>query len=100
MKRVKGSLEAEIRVESDGTAVLPAPILRQVHASPGSSVRVRVTSGSLGRELLLRGVTEEEIELIGSLQREPRANVVAFLASEGILSADKGFRRRMEKVRR
>lgn len=89
-----------MRVESDGTLVLPASVLRKIHATPGSNVRVRVTSGTLGRVLLERGVSEEEIELIGSLQLEQRANVVAFLASEGALSADKGFRRKARRVSR
>ena len=100
MKSVEGSVEAEIRVKKDGTVVLPAPFLRQLHARPGSKVRVRITSKALGRELVMRGVTEEEVELIGALQFEERSNVVAFLASEGALRADKGFRRRMKRVGR
>lgn len=30
MKRVKGSVEAEIRVENDGTVVLPASLLHEL----------------------------------------------------------------------
>ena len=97
MKSVKGSAEAEIRVENDGSAVLPKSFLRGLHAGPGSSVRVRVTSKTLDHNLLLRGVTEEEIELISALQFEQRANVIAFLVSEGALSADKRFRRRTRR---
>ncbi|MGA3244512.1 MAG: hypothetical protein ABSE41_07850 [Bacteroidota bacterium] len=100
MKSVEGSVEAEIWVEKDGTVVLPAPFLRQLYVSPGSKVRVRVTSKSLSRDLLMRGVSEEEVERIGALQFEQRSNVVAFLASEGALRADKGFRRRIKRVGR
>ncbi len=58
MKSVKRSVEEGIRVESDGTVVLPASVLRKIRAAPGSNVRVRVTSGTLGRVLLKRGITE------------------------------------------
>ena len=99
-KRVKGNVEAKIRVMDDGTAVLPASFLRKIHARPGSHVRVQVPLKSVSRRLSVRGVTEEEIELIGSLQLEGRADVVAFLESEGALSADAGFRRRMTRASR
>jgi hypothetical protein len=97
MKSVKGSAEAEIRVEEDGSAILSAFLLRPLHASPGSKVLVRVTPVSFGKDLLTRGVTEDEIERIASLQAEQRASVVSFLLSEGALSADKSFRRRMKR---
>jgi len=100
MKRVKESVEAEIRVEHDGRGILPASLLRQIPANPGAIVRVRVTSRALGIDLMARGVTEEEIELIGALQIEQRTNVVSFLSSEGALSADKGFRRRAKRAGR
>ena len=100
MKRVKESVEAEIRVERDGKGILPASLLRQLAATPGAKVRVRVTSRALGNGLTARGVTEEEIEAIAALQIEGRANVVSFLSSEGALSADSGFRRRAKRAGR
>jgi|WetSurMetagenome_2_1015567.scaffolds.fasta_scaffold1260786_1 hypothetical protein len=100
MKRVKESAEAEIRVERDGSGILPASLLQQLPAHPGTRVRVRVTSRALGSDLTARGVTEEEIEAIAALQIEGRANVVSFLSSEGALSADKGFRRRAKRIGR
>ena len=100
MKRVRGSVEAEIQVDKDGTALLPAAILAAMHARPGLRVRVRLSSVVLSRELVARGVCEEEIESIGALQFESRANVLGFLASEGTLSDDKGFRRMARKVGR
>jgi hypothetical protein len=97
MKNVKGSGEAEIRVERNGTAILPASFLGALHARPGSRVRVRVQSEMLTRDLKLRGVTEEEIEAIGALQFEQRASVVSFLSSEGALCGEKAFRRKIKR---
>jgi hypothetical protein len=63
-------------------------------------MRVKLIPRRLSRELVLRGVTEEEIDQIGSLQLEPRENVLGFLSSEGALRADKKFRRRTRNLRR
>jgi hypothetical protein len=88
---MKGSEETEIQVEKDGTALLPAAFLGGLRIRPGSKVRVRVTSRSVDRRLLSRGVTEEEIEAIGALQFEQWASVVSSLSNEGALSGGRVF---------
>ena len=100
MESPKAILELDVRVESDGTATIPARHLERLRIGPGSRLRVKLIPRKLSRELVHRGVTEEEIDQIGSLQLEPRENVVAFLSSEGTLMADKKFLRRVRNLRR
>ena len=99
MESPKEILELDVRVEQNGTAIIPARHLERLGIGPGSRMRVKLIPRKLSRELVQRGVTEEEIEQIGSLQLEPRQNVLGFLSSEGALRGDKKFRRRMRDFR-
>jgi hypothetical protein len=98
MKSVKGSVDTELEVGRDGTAIVPVSTLRELGVAPGSKLSVRISSRSLTRRLLEQGVTEQEIEAISALQLERRESVVQFLQAEGVLSNDAGFVRRARKV--
>jgi hypothetical protein len=87
-------IEFEARVTAEGMIPLPSHLARSM--TPGSSVIVRLTHGTIHRTLRKRGVSEGEIEHIASLQLEPRENVVRFLAMEGTLSRDTSFLRRVQ----
>lgn len=100
MKGSKETLELDVRVEGNGTAIIPARRLQGLGVRPGSRIRVKLIPRNLSRKLVLRGVTEGEIEHIGTLQLEPRSTVLQFLSSEGALVADRKFRRRIKTLRR
>lgn len=52
----------------------------------GRKIRVRLTPQTVAAKLTAAGVTEEEMERIGALQREAREQVVRFMLSEGALA--------------
>ncbi len=98
MKRSPGSLELDVRVDSDGTVTIPSRYLGKLGLRAGSRLKVKLTNRVLSRDLVALGVTEEEIEHVGQLQLEDRSNVAAFLRAQGALSSDRGFRRRMKTI--
>lgn len=96
--REHSALEREVGV--DGSLTIPSAALAKRGLGPGAKVEVRITELSLSRALQIRGVTEEEIDRIQSMQWEGRENVVRFLATEGALAGHKEFRRRVEAWRK
>ncbi len=78
------STEFDAYLGRNGEVVVPKTILEQL---PGKNrrVRVRITDAELSDQLRIKGVEEEEIDRIASVQMESRSQVIAFLLSEGRL---------------
>ncbi len=72
----------EWRMQESGTLAVPASI-RKILA--GKRVSVRLVPQDEAVRLSATGVTEAEIDLIGSIQSEQRGQVIRFLLSEGSL---------------
>ncbi len=96
--REPSSFEKE--VQADGSLAIPTTELAKLGLGPGARVEVRITELALSQTLQRRGVTEEEVDRIRSMQWEGRENVVRFLAAEGALAGHKEFRRRVEAWRK
>lgn len=84
-------VEFEAEVTEHGTLAVPAAIAAGLR--PGATVTVRLTRGRVSAELRSRGVTEDEVERIATIQLEPRENAMRFLHAEGALSSLRRFRR-------
>ncbi len=72
----------ECRVDDAGMIAVPASWRK---ALAGKRLSVRLVPRHEAAALTAAGVTEDEIDLIGSIQSEPRDQVIAFLLSEGSL---------------
>ncbi len=80
----------EGRVDEAGTIAVPASWRK---ALAGKRLSVRLVPRHESAALRAAGVTEAEIDLIGSIQSEPRDQVIAFLLSEGSLQRRSRSRR-------
>lgn len=89
-------MECEVKVGHGGVITLPPTIAAQFQE--GKRITIRVTDGTVSSKLRKRGITEEEIERIASLQWEQRENVVGFLETEGIFPRSSPFARRSRKL--
>jgi len=98
MEKPYPSLECEVRIGHGGVITLPPTIAARFQEE--KRITVRVTDGSVSSKLRKRGVTEEEIEQIASLQWEQRENVLGFLETEGIFPRSSPFARRSKKLLR
>ncbi len=96
MEKAKHSVEFEAEVDGDGRVHFSRPVASELSLPRGSKVTVRIVGGVLSKELTARKVTDEEIERIGKVQFEDREHVVKFLSSEGTLSDNSAFRRRVK----
>ena len=96
------SIEFESVIDAGGNIQVPPEVRRQVEQTPGMKLHVRLTGSAIHASLKDRGVNEEEIERIGTLQLEPREQVVKFLLSEGACARKSGFgkRRPVRRTRR
>ena len=95
----KERVEVDLRIEENGTLVIPKEILNRLNVGRKDKVHIRVTTNILSRQLKQRNVTEEEIERIASVQMEPRENVAKFLATELRFSGNREFARRARGLR-
>ncbi|HEX9656205.1 MAG TPA: hypothetical protein VGB89_04725 [Bacteroidota bacterium] len=86
----KPSMEFEAYLGQNGEVAVPKTVLEQLKGK-NRRVRVRITDAELSDRLRTKGVEEEEIDRIASLQMESRSQVIAFLLSEGQL---RGVRKR------
>ncbi len=98
MEKAKHSVEFEAEVDGDGRVHFSRTVASELSLPRGSKVTVRIVGGVLSKELTARNVTDEEIERIGEIQFEDREHVVRFLSSEGMLSDNSAFRRRVKGV--
>ena len=94
------SVELDLRLGRNGALTVPAETMARLKARTGSTIRVRLTVDVVSKSLAKRTVTEEEIELIGRLQLEPRENVIKFLMAEGMLAGNRGFKNRAHRLLR
>jgi hypothetical protein len=85
MNRHERGVEFETTIGRDGTLRVPAAIVRALREGAGQRVRVRLTSKVIADGLGRVGVTEQEVERVAAIQREPREQVITFLLSEGAL---------------
>ncbi len=88
--------EFEAVIEHDGAIKLPKELQKKM--LPGATVIVRLVEGNLSSMLRSRGVTEEEIETISRLQMEQRGDVIRFLETEGTLSTNRNFVKRVNSL--
>ena len=95
MERPYPSLECEVRIGHGGVITLPPTIAVRFEA--GRRITIRVTDGTVSSKLRRRGVTEEEIAGIASLQWEQRENVIGFLETEGCFRQSSPFAQRSRK---
>ena len=72
---------------------LPKSVVDKLANSGAKKISVRILSKPISDTLNRLGIMEDEIDGIGSLQLEPRENVLSFLASQGVLSYG-GFAKR------
>lgn len=91
MKPNRATVEFAAEVDEQGRITVPPSVLEQFGDHSSRSLYVRLTGKSVGEALRRRGVREEEIEQIASLQRESREQVITFLLSEGLLHKRAGF---------
>jgi hypothetical protein len=96
MEKAKHSIEFECEVDGEGKVQFSRPVAGELFLKHGSKVTVRIVGGVLSKELTARNVSDEEIERIGKLQFEDREHVVRFLLSEGLLSNNRAFRKRVK----
>ena len=94
------SVEFESKIDAHGNIHVPPDVLRQLEQTSGARIHVRLTGHVMNSELRKKGVNEEEIERIRSLQLEPRDQVVKFLLSEGALAKNRRIRNRLGKPAR
>ncbi len=85
MERHTTSVEFEGAIDGRGSIRVPDEVLKHFPAGTRANVHVLLTGRRISSALRIRGVTEEEIRRIGSLQLESREQVVRFLLSEGTL---------------
>jgi hypothetical protein len=78
---LRADLEFDSTISEAGMIEVPTPL----SSLRGSRVKVRVRSLELAGLLQARGVTDEEISRIATLQAEAPESVVRFLLSEGVL---------------
>jgi len=83
------SVEFESEIDAHGNIHVPPEVLRHFERTSGVRMHVRLTGHLMRSELRKKGVSEEEIERIKSLQLEPRDQVVKFLLSEGALAENR-----------
>ncbi len=98
MERRYSAAEFEATIGEGGTIRIPGPLARRF--PQGTRVTFRLVEGTVSQILRRRGVTEEEVEEIAMLQLEERANVIAFLGSEGALGKNASFGRRASRTGR
>jgi len=94
MEKAKHSMVFESEVDGEGNVRFSRPVAVDLHLKKGARVTVRIIGGVLSPALTSRGVTDDEVERIGTVQLEEREQVSTFLESEGILFRNRDFRRR------
>lgn len=97
MEKAKHSVQFEAEVDSSGKVSFSKPVF-QLQLKPGDKVTVNIFGGVLSKQLTKLNVAEEEIEQIGKTQLEDRQHVMTFLASQGVMSKNKGFTSRMKRA--
>ena len=91
MEQQKSGDEFEAFIDGKGHIALPNDVAQRFL---GKKVNVRISSNKIVTQLKARGITEEEIDRIVAMQREPRENVIKFLLSEGALPNVKSLLKR------
>ncbi len=77
------SIEFEGKMDAEGNIPVPDHLRAAFGKRHG---HFRVIASGLSAELRKREVTDDEIERIGTVQKESREQVVKFLLAEGALS--------------
>jgi hypothetical protein len=83
----KDRFEFEGRVDGKGRINVPANVYAHLKSIRERTIHVQLTGVSIARALRAKGVTEEEVSRIVSVQREAREKVMRFLLCEGGLRA-------------
>lgn len=84
MEKARHSVQFEAEVSGDGTVSFSKAV-HDLRLRAGSKVTVSIFGGILSKQLKKLKVTEEEVEVIGSVQLEDREHVMKFLSSQGML---------------
>jgi hypothetical protein len=84
MEKPKHSIQFETEVDSEGKVTISHSV-GDLQLKPGAKVTVNIFGGVISERLTALGVTEKEIERIGTVQLEDREHVMTFLASQGVL---------------
>ena len=86
------SVEFDALLDESGRIVVPESLVGDLKKNPGS-LHVRVTTKAISSDMQRRGINEDEIGRISSIQLEPREQVIKFLLSEGALDKKSSQRR-------
>jgi hypothetical protein len=96
MEKAKHSIQFEAEVDSEGNVVFSKRV-DDLQLRAGAKVTVNIFGGVLSKQLSKLGVTEKEIERIGTLQLEDREHVITFLSAQGVLKKS-GIQKRVVRV--
>ncbi len=100
MDNHRDGMEFDALLQSDGMLRLPESVIRRLGSRGTRRYRVRIIEAKVAERLADKGISQDEIDRIASLQLEPRAQVEKFLLSEGVLRKQKAFRARIESYRK
>jgi hypothetical protein len=98
MEKAKHSVQFEAEIGSDGILRFEKS-LDALKLQSGSKVTVTIVGGVFSKKLTTLGVTENEIEMIGTMQLEERENIVRFLSSQGVMKNNTSFIQRAMRVK-
>jgi len=94
LRKRQGGLQFESSVDKRGRLAVPRHILDELGPLRTAILEVRLTERRLSRELSRRGIREEEVDRVASVQLESREPVIRFLLAEGSLTGKRGRTRR------
>jgi DNA-binding transcriptional regulator/RsmH inhibitor MraZ len=85
VEQKKDRFEFEGRIDGKGRIAVPAHVYAHLKSMREGAIHVQLSGIHIARALRAKGVSEEEVSQIVSVQRETREHVVRFLLSEGRL---------------
>lgn len=94
MEHKKSSNEFEALIDDEGKITIPSELRKHL---AGKTLHVRLHKEEVSAGLKEKGVTEDEVERIASVQLESREQVVKFFLSEGALANDQAFAQRAKR---
>jgi hypothetical protein len=92
--------EFDVVLAPDGTFRVPDSVLRRMGPRGTKRYRLRLVEAKIPEQLRKKGVSQDEVDLIATLQLEPRGQAQKFLLSEGALKKHKAFRARIDSYRK
>ena len=86
-------VEFEATIDDENVIRIPVAIAATLHK--GKRVTIRMTKGNISRSLVARGIGEDDVERIATMQREEREDILRFLHAEGALAEQRMFAKRV-----